>query len=85
MRLEELISTEQIRLKTRELAEQISASIPPSDEPIILLGILKGSVHFLSDLSRTLWEMGRECQLEFMQVSSWHGTTSSSGVVQIKK
>jgi hypoxanthine phosphoribosyltransferase len=84
MRLEELISANDIKLKIRELAEEIAASIPPSDEPIILLGILKGSVHFLSDLSRTLWELGRECQLEFMQVSSWHGATSSSGVVQIK-
>ncbi len=85
MRLEELISENDIKLKTRELAEQISNSIPESNQPIILLGILKGSVHFLSDLSRTLWELGRECQLEFMQVSSWHGATSSSGVVQIKK
>ena len=85
MRLEELISENDIKLKTRELAERISSSIPDSGQPIILLGILKGSVHFLSDLSRTLWELGRECQLEFMQVSSWHGATSSSGVVQIKK
>ena len=85
MRLEELISENDVKLKIRELAEQISNSIPESDQPIILLGILKGSVHFLSDLSRTLWELGRECQLEFMQVSSWHGATSSSGVVQIKK
>jgi len=85
MSLEVLISHEDIKAKTRELAEEIASSIPPSDQPIILLGILKGSVHFLSDLSRTLWELGRDCQLEFMQVSSWHGTTSSSGVVQIKK
>ena len=85
MRLEVLISPDDIKAKTLELANEIAASIPPSDQPIILLGILKGSVHFLSDLSRALWTLGRECQLEFMQVSSWHGATSSSGVVQIKK
>ena len=85
MRLEVLISHDDIKAKTLELANEIAASIPPSDQPIILLGILKGSVHFLSDLSRALWTLGRECQLEFMQVSSWHGATSSSGVVQIKK
>lgn len=85
MRLEVLISEDQIKQKTQELAEQIATRVPKSDQPIILLGILKGSVHFLSDLSRTLQKLDRECQLEFMQVSSWHGETSSSGVVQIKK
>ncbi|MBI1334484.1 MAG: hypoxanthine phosphoribosyltransferase [Armatimonadetes bacterium] len=85
MRLEVLISSDEIQSKVRELAQQIDASIPKSDQPIILLGILKGSVHFLSDLSRALWDLGRDCHLEFMQVSSWHGETSSSGVVQIKK
>ena len=85
MRLEVLISADQIKAKIQELAREIDMSIPESDQPIILLGILKGSVHFLSDLSRALWEIGRDCHLEFMQVSSWHGETSSSGVVQIKK
>jgi hypoxanthine phosphoribosyltransferase len=54
MRLEELISANDIKLKIRELAEEIAASIPPSDEPIILLGILKGSVHFLSDIDSSI-------------------------------
>lgn len=85
MSLEVLVSTEDIKSKIQELAKQVSESIPPSDQPIILLGILKGSVHFLSDISRALWDLGRDCHLEFMQVSSWHGETSSSGVVQIKK
>lgn len=85
MRLETLISAEDIQAKIQHLAEQIDASIPRSDQPIILLGILKGSVHFLSDISRALWALGRDCHLEFMQVSSWHGETTSSGVVQIKK
>lgn len=85
MRLESLISESEIQAKIQELAAAISTSIPDDGNPIILLGILKGSVHFLSDMSRALWSIGRECQLEFMQVSSWHGGTSSSGVVQIKK
>lgn len=85
MRLETLVSQEDIQRRTQELAKAIASTVPDDNQPIILLGILKGSVHFLSDLSRALWNEGRECQLEFMQVSSWHGATSSSGVVQIKK
>lgn len=85
MHLESLITESEIQSKVKELAAEVSGSIPDDGQPIILLGILKGSVHFLSDLSRALWSLGRECQLEFMQVSSWHGGTSSSGVVQIKK
>jgi len=85
MRLEVLISADEIKAKIQELAVQIDTMVPKTDQPIILLGILKGSVHFLSDLSRALWDLGRDCHLEFMQVSSWHGETSSSGVVQIKK
>jgi hypoxanthine phosphoribosyltransferase len=83
--LEVLISAEEIRNRTLVMAREIADRIPNDGQPIMLLGILKGSVHFLSDLSRALWQLGRECQLEFMQVSSWHGATSSSGVVQIKK
>lgn len=85
MSLEVLISEADVSRRTKELAAEIAASIPASNQPIILLGILKGSVHFLSDLSRALWALDRDCQLEFMQVSSWHGEMASSGIVQIKK
>ena len=85
MSLEVLISEVDVARRTKEMATEISASIPANGQPIILLGILKGSVHFLSDLARALWALDRECQLEFMQVSSWHGEMASSGIVQIKK
>lgn len=85
MSLEVLVSEADIKQRTAQMAQEIADSIPDSGEPIILLGILKGSVHFLSDLARALWSLGRECQLEFMQVSSWHGEMASSGIVQIKK
>lgn len=84
-RLSPFITESQIQSRVKELALQIHQDLPLDDSPLILLGILKGSLHFLSDLSRELWKVGRECHLEFMQVSSWHGETSSSGVVQIKK
>ncbi|MDH4388714.1 MAG: hypoxanthine phosphoribosyltransferase [Fimbriimonas sp.] len=85
MSLEVLISEAEVARRTKEMAAEIVASVTAADQPIILLGILKGSVHFLSDLSRALWALDCECQLEFMQVSSWHGEMASSGIVQIKK
>jgi hypoxanthine phosphoribosyltransferase len=85
MSLEVLIAAEDIQKRINEIASDVAKKVPDDGLPIVLLGILKGSVHYLSDLSRALWKHGRECNLEFMQVSSWHGETSSSGVVQIKK
>ncbi|RYG15921.1 hypoxanthine phosphoribosyltransferase, partial [bacterium] len=40
------------------------------------------SVHFFSDLARA---METDAELDFMQVSSYHGGKSSTGVVQIRK
>ena len=75
-----LISTEQIRARTAEMARQIEADL--AGEPVLLLGVLNGAVHFLSDLSR---EINSDSLLDFLQTSSYHGGKSSSGVVQIRK
>ena len=50
---EVLISEEQIRNKVGEIAARISADHAEVDD-LILVGILKGSFIFLSDLSRAL-------------------------------
>ena len=52
IRLETLFTAEQIAAKTHELANLIRADY--GSEQIVLLGVLKGSFHFLSDLSRLL-------------------------------
>ncbi|MCD8215729.1 MAG: hypoxanthine phosphoribosyltransferase [Clostridiales bacterium] len=73
-----LIPTEDIRRKTDEIAEQINNDF--GDEKIILLGILKGSVFFMTDLAKRLKMPVEMC---FMDVSSYYDDTESSGDVKI--
>ncbi|MBL8039776.1 MAG: hypoxanthine phosphoribosyltransferase [Chthonomonas sp.] len=78
--LDVLISEEQIRARIAELAQTIRELY--NGEHVVLVGVLKGSLYFLADLSR---ELGTDVSLDFVQVSSYHGAKSSSGVVQIRK
>ncbi|PRZ43162.1 hypoxanthine phosphoribosyltransferase [Antricoccus suffuscus] len=75
-----LISEEEIVQKTRELAEVIAADY--ADKEVLMIGVLKGAVMFMSDLARAL---PLPVQLEFMAVSSYGSSTSSSGIVRILK
>lgn len=75
-----LISEEEIAQKTRELAEVIAKDY--ADKEVLMIGILKGAVMFMSDLARAL---PLPVQLEFMAVSSYGSSTSSSGIVRILK
>ena len=79
-----LISEEQIRARTAELAEEIAKRYP-EDAPegdLLLVGVLKGAIMFMTDFARAL---PIPAQLEFMAVSSYGSSTSSSGVVRILK
>jgi hypoxanthine phosphoribosyltransferase len=78
-----LITEEQIQEKVRELARQVAADRPADPaHDLILVGVLKGAVMFMTDLAR---ELSVPVQLEFMAVSSYGSATSSSGVVRILK
>lgn len=77
-----LITEEQIGARVRELAVDIAADTP-AGQPLVILSILKGSFHFVSDLSRALHPL--DVRVDFMQVSSYHEGTQSSGVVRVKK
>ncbi|MDT5039944.1 MAG: hypoxanthine phosphoribosyltransferase [Actinoplanes sp.] len=79
-----IISEEQIREKTEELAKQVSADHADSDG-ILLVCVLKGAVMFMADFARALGRHGPSTELEFMAVSSYGSGTSSSGVVRILK
>lgn len=74
-----LFSEQQIASRVAELAQEIKQQ---SQEGLILVCVLKGSVFFLSDLSR---QLGPDITLDFVQVSSYGNGKSSSGVVQIRK
>ncbi|MBU7008507.1 hypoxanthine phosphoribosyltransferase [Phosphitispora fastidiosa] len=73
-----LISREQIAEKVALLGQQISEDYRGKD--LIVVGILKGAVVFLSDLIR---EISIPLYIDFMAVSSYGSSTESSGVVRI--
>jgi len=79
-----LLSEQQIRDKTNELATQIGADYrdAAADGDLLLITVLKGAVMFVTDLARAI---PLPTQLEFMAVSSYGSSTSSSGVVRILK
>lgn len=75
-----LFSEEQIRQKVRELAERISHDYMGKE--LLVIGILKGSVFFLSDLVRNV---AIPVCIDFMAISSYGASSRSSGVVRILK
>ena len=77
-----LITEEQIQGKIVELAAEIGADYGERDQDLVLVGVLKGAVMFMTDFARAL---PVPVQLEFMAVSSYGSATSSSGVVRILK
>jgi hypoxanthine phosphoribosyltransferase len=82
-----LITEEQIRARTSELAEIIANRYPARvgsrhEDDLLLVGVLKGAMMFMTDLARAL---PIPTQMEFMAVSSYGSSTSSSGVVRILK
>ena len=74
-----LISEEEIQIRVRELAAQISADYADSDD-LVLVGVLKGSFIFLADLSRRL-SIPRT--IEFIAVSSYGSGSKSTGAVRL--
>jgi hypoxanthine phosphoribosyltransferase len=80
--IEELISAEAIAKRVRELGTQLAADYGGFTETneVVVIGVLKGSVIFLSDLIRA---MNIPVFLEFIGISSYGDATTSSGVVQI--
>ena len=75
-----LLSEEQIQTRIAELAEQIAHDYRES--PPMLIGVLKGAVMVMADLSRAL---PMSVEMDFMAVSSYGSGTTSSGVVRILK
>jgi hypoxanthine phosphoribosyltransferase len=78
--LEILYSAEQIKERVRELGRQITSDY--ADKDLVLVGVLKGSVIFMSDLMR---EIDLKLSIDFMAVSSYKDGTVSTGDVEILK
>lgn len=77
---EVLYSKEEIDAKIRELAAQIDRDYEGKD--VLLVGVLKGAVMVMADLSRALKS---HVTMDWMAVSSYGSGTKSSGVVRILK
>ncbi len=75
-----LVSAEDLQRRVRELAAEISRDYAGKD--LVLVGVLKGAVFFLSDLMRHL---AGPVEVDFMAVASYGSATKSSGVVRILK
>ena len=75
-----LITQDEIADKVAELAAQVDADYDGRE--ILLVGVLKGAVMFMADFARAL---KTPVSMEFMAVSSYGSSTSSSGVVRILK
>ncbi len=75
-----LVGAEELQRRVGELGAEISRDYAGKD--LVLIGVLKGAVFFLSDLMRYL-EVPVE--VDFMAVASYGSATKSSGVVRILK
>jgi hypoxanthine phosphoribosyltransferase len=77
---EVLVGEEDLSRRVRELGEAISRDY--AGRPLLLVGVLKGAVFFLSDLMRFI---DIPVEVDFMAVASYGSATDSSGVVRILK
>ena len=75
-----LVTEEQIKSRISELAKEIDSNY--AGKELLLVGVLKGAVMFMADMSRALQS---RVQMDWMAVSSYGSGTTSSGVVRILK
>ncbi|HEY2398393.1 MAG TPA: hypoxanthine phosphoribosyltransferase [Solirubrobacteraceae bacterium] len=77
---EVLVTAEELQRRVAELGEAISRDY--AGRSLLLIGVLKGAVFFLSDLMRYI---DIPVEVDFMAVASYGSATDSSGVVRILK
>lgn len=75
-----LVTEEQIAKRVKEMAAEVDKLYAGKD--VLLVGVLKGAVMFMADLSRAIQI---PVQMDWMAVSSYGHGTQSSGVVRILK
>lgn len=75
-----LITHEEIVTAAKKLGKQLTVDY--QNKKPIFVGILKGSVPFMAELIK---HVDTHIELDFMLVSSYHGGTASSGVINIIK
>lgn len=75
-----LVEEKELNEIARRLAAQITKDF--SGKKLLIVGVLKGSIYFLTDLSRYI---DLPCNIDFIQASSYGASTVSSGNIRITK
>ena len=75
-----LVSHDEIVAAAKNLGTQLTSDYAGKNP--IFVGILKGSIPFMAELIK---HVDTHIEMDFMLVSSYHGGTSSSGVINIIK
>jgi len=78
--IETMLSTEEIQSRVEELGVEISEDF--AGQELHVVGVLKGSFVFLSDLVR---EIELPMSIDFLGLSSYGSSTESSGVVRMTR
>ncbi len=73
-------TTQQLQEKAEEIGRQISRDYDGKE--LIIVGVLKGSLYFLADLTRAVTI---PIQLDFMSIGVYPYTTNDTGIVRIVK
>ena len=76
-----LITADELMQRVAELGGEVAHALGPTEEPPVLVSVLKGSVMFLADLTR---RFPVDVEVDFMSISSY-ASGSQSGVVRILK
>jgi hypoxanthine phosphoribosyltransferase len=77
---EVLVQADDLQHRVRQLGEQITQDYEGRE--LLLVGVLKGAIFFLSDLMRQIYV---PCEVDFMAVASYGSATDTSGIVRILK
>lgn len=75
-----LLDQETLQRRVHELAEKLTNDYRGKNP--VFLCILKGSVHFFSDLVR---QFDDYCEIDFLAISSYGNARKTSGIVRINK
>ena len=76
-----LISVDALKARVAELGEEITEYYAGINEPLVVVGVLRGSFIFMADLTR---QIDRPLVVDFMTASSYGDGTESSGDVRLK-
>ena len=77
---EVLIDNDKLMKRVKEMAEELDKEY--AGQTVHLIGILKGSVFFMTDLAKN---MKSDVTMDFISVSSYGDGTESSGIVRLNK